>query len=136
MATKKQKADANPAVQQDDAATQLVAKTTEEAKAAAEAKTAKAAAENRLPENSAVTNPAPAKTMDAASGAFVEPAILEGVPSDHPAVENNPRKATSAVQNGQDFNDPLRDPEDTGFVGQGLDLSVYGSKAAASKSED
>jgi len=126
---KKQTADANPAVQQGDAAAQLVAKTTEEAKKAAEAETAKAAEENRLPESTAVTNPAPANTMDPASGAFVEPAIIEGVPADHPAVENNPRKATSAVQNGQDFNDPIRDPEDPAFLGQGLDLSVYGDRA-------
>lgn len=141
MATKKQtaaasqskdqveaNANASSSAQQGDAAAQLVTTTVEAAKEAAEAETAKAAAENRLPENTAVTNPAPAATMDPASGAFVEPAILEGVPADHPSVENNPRKATSAVQNGQDFNDPIRDPDDPAFVGQGLDLSVYGDR--------
>lgn len=112
-----------------DATANLVEKNVEAAKKAAEGETALAADENRLPENTAVTNPAPSSTMDPASGAFVEPAIIEGVPTDHPAVENNPRKATSAVQNGQDFNDPLRDPEDPRFLGQGLDMSVYGKSA-------
>jgi hypothetical protein len=94
---------------------------------AAEDATAKAAAENRLPESMAITNPSPAKEMDAASGAFIEPEIKAAIPVDHPAVENNPRRGTSAVQNGADFNDPRRrNPAEPGFVGQGLDLSVYG----------
>lgn len=117
---------AAPAADETNNTAELVEATTEEAKKAAEAETEKAEHENRLPESTPVTNPAPGKTMDPASGAFVEPAIIEGIPADHPAVENNPRKATSAVQNGQDFNDPHHDPEDPGFVGQGLDLSVYG----------
>lgn len=108
------------------AAAELAEKNAAESKAAAEAATAKAAEEGRLPENTAVTNPAPGNTMDPASGAFVEPAIIAGIPANHPAVENNPRKATSAVQNGQDFNDPVRNPEDPNFLGQGLDMSVYG----------
>jgi hypothetical protein len=86
--------------------------------------------EGRLPETMAVTNPAPATEMDAASGAFIEPAIKQGIPTDHPAVDNNPRFGTSAVQNGADFNDPSRRvPNDPKFAGQGLDLSVYGKAA-------
>lgn len=95
--------------------------------AAAEAATEQAASEGRLPEEMAVTNPAPASEVDNAGGAFVEPEIKAAIPTDHPAVDNNPRAGTSAVQNGGDFNDPRRvHPQDPDFVGQGLDLSVYG----------
>ncbi|MCB5201892.1 hypothetical protein LH464_05290 [Neorhizobium sp. T786] len=97
---------------------------------AAEKATAIAKEEGRLPETMAVTNPAPATEMDAASGAFIEPEIKKAIPVDHPAIENNPRAGTSAVQNGGDFNDPRRrHPSDPDFVGQGLDLSVYGNKS-------
>lgn len=97
----------------------------------AEAATAKAQDEGRLPQTMAVTNPAPAAEMDAASGAFIEPEIKKAVPVDHPAIENNPRAGTSAIQNGGDFNDPVRrHPSDPDFAGQGLDLSVYGAKSA------
>lgn len=96
--------------------------------AAAEDATAQAADENRLPESSAITNPAPAGAEDmTAGGAFVEKEIKQAIPVDHPAIENNPRAGTSAIQNGADFNDPHeRNPLDPGFVGQGLDMSVYG----------
>lgn len=95
----------------------------------AEAVTAEAAAEDRLPENAAIANPAPATELDSASGAFIEPAIVQGVPVDHPSVDNNPRRGTSAIQNGADFNDPTRrTPDDPKFVGQGLDRSVYGAQ--------
>jgi hypothetical protein len=94
---------------------------------AAQDETARAEEEGRLPANTAVTSPAPGTTMNPSSGAFVEPEVISGVPADHPSVENNPRFGTSAVQNGQDFNDPnRRDPRDPKFAGQGLDLSVYG----------
>ncbi len=98
---------------------------------AAEVATATAEDEGRLPETSAITNPAPATAADmTAGGAFVEPEIRKAIPVDHPAVENNPRAGTSAVQNGADFNDPHeRNPLDPGFVGQGLDMSVYGKAA-------
>ena len=103
---------------------------------AAEAATAIAAAENRLPETSAVTNPAPATEM-AASGAFVEPEIVAAIPADHPAVDNNPRAGTSAVQNGADFNDPFQNtPNSPDFIGQGLDLSVYGGDASEKVKKD
>lgn len=93
---------------------------------AAEDATARAEEEGRLPESSAVTNPAPATEMQP-SGAFVEPEILQAVDVDHPSVENNPRFGTSAVQNGVDWNDPTgRLPDDPEFVGQGVDKSVYG----------
>ena len=94
---------------------------------AAEAATAKAKEEGRLPETMAVSNPAPAKTMESPSGAFIEDEIKQAIPTDHPAVDNNPRAGTSAVQNGGDFNDPRhRHPSDPDFAGQGLDRSVYG----------
>lgn len=105
------------------------AKALDRQKKAAQEATDLAAEENRLPANTAVTNPAPGTQMNPSSGVFVEPAILQGIPADHPSVENNPRKATSAVQNGQDFNDPTsRNPADPKFKGEGLDLSVYGKR--------
>lgn len=94
---------------------------------AAQTETDQAKEEGRLPETMAVTNPAPATSMESPSGAFIEPEIKAAIPVDHPAVDNNPRAGTSAVQNGGDFNDPMRrHPSDPDFVGQGLDLSVYG----------
>jgi hypothetical protein len=78
----------------------------------------------------AVTNPAPASTMESPSGAFIEDEIKNSIPVDHPAVDNNPRQGTSAVQNGADFNDPMRrNPADRDFVGQGLDPTPYGDAA-------
>lgn len=120
------------------AETDAVDKAAEKAAAArftaAEKATDTAKDEGRLPETMAVTNPAPATEMDAASGAFIEPEIKKAIPVDHPAIENNPRAGTSAVQNGGDFNDPRRrHPSDPAFSGQGLDLSVYGKEAEGSK---
>lgn len=98
---------------------------------AAQTATDKPADEGRLPETMAVTNPAPATEMEGSSGAFIEPEILASIPVDHPAIDNNPRAGTSAVQNGGDFNDPKsRHPSDPDFVGQGLDMSVYGETAS------
>ncbi len=132
MAAKKPStAAAKPAVATDQVAEQEAALRAQ----SAEAETAQAAAEGRLPETMAVTNPAPATEMESPSGAFIEPEIKAAIPVDHPAVDNNPRAGTSAVQNGGDFNDPRRrHPGDPEFEGQGLDLSVYGTPAA--KSED
>ncbi len=133
MATKKTKAAtaADAATTQADASQRFAEKEQERRVKAAEQATATAKEENRLPETMAVTNPAPATEMDAASGAFIEPEIKKAIPVDHPAVENNPRKGTSAIQNGGDFNDPRgRHPSDPNFAGQGLDLSVYGTKKA------
>lgn len=110
-----------------DAVEEFARKADQKRVEAAEAETARAEEEGRLPASIAVTNPAPAAEMDSASGAFIEPEIKQAVPVDHPSVENNPRFGTSAVQNGADFNDPSRrDPRDPKFAGQGLDLSVYG----------
>jgi hypothetical protein len=84
-----------------------------------------------LPVNTAGANPAPSAVMGS-NGVFVEDSMKEAIASsaDHPAVENNPRAGTSAIQNGIDWNDPTaRDPADPKFVGQGLDLSVYGKAA-------
>jgi hypothetical protein len=97
----------------------------------AEDETKRAEEQNRLPANSAITNPAPTKRMNPSSGAFVEDEVREAVPADHPSVDSNPRDGTSAVQNGQDFNDPRAiSPDDPEFAGQGLDLSVYGGRHA------
>jgi hypothetical protein len=97
----------------------------------AETVTAEAEKAGKLPETSAITNPAPATEMESPSGAFIEPEIKAAIPVDHPSVDNNPRAGTSAVQNGADFNDPnQRNPIDPGFSGQGLDMSVYGVTAS------
>jgi hypothetical protein len=50
-------------------------------------------------------NLAPATEPDA-SGALVEPAILEGVDTSHPAVDDQPREGLPASSNQIDFNDP------------------------------
>lgn len=126
---------ANKNTKPDEKAPEQVAEEKREERAeAAEQATANAEQEGRLPETMAVTNPAPATEMDAASGAFIEPEIKKAIPVDHPAIENNPRAGTSAVQNGGDFNDPIRrHPSDPGFTGQGLDMSVYGKPARSEK---
>ena len=48
-------------------------------------------------------------TQVAASGAFIEPEIVERIDVDHPAVDNNPRAGQPAVANQIDFNDPHLD---------------------------
>lgn len=127
MAESNKKAGGAPAAAQGRAAEEQAERRAD----AAQVETDKAAAEGRLPETMAVTNPAPATEMDSASGAFIEPEIKAVIPVEHPAVENNPRAGTSAVQNGGDFNDPnRRHPSDPEFAGQGLDLSVYGKTEA------
>jgi len=45
-------------------------------------------------------------TAVAASGAFIEPEIVDRIDVDHPAVDNNPRKGQPAIANQIDFNDP------------------------------
>jgi len=80
-----------------------------------------------------VENPAPADSIDSASGAIIEPEIKEGVDLDHPAIDDNPRAGTSADQNKRDMNDPnRRTPADEDFSGQGLDPAPYG-KASKKK---
>lgn len=102
----------------------------EKQKQAAEAATAAAEQAGTLPETMAVTNPAPATEVEA-SGAVVEPEIKDAIPLDHPAVDDNPRAGTSAIQNGGDYNDPRAlHPSDPDFAGQGLDMSVYGKPAS------
>lgn len=41
-----------------------------------------------------------------ASGAFIEPEIVERIDVEHPAVDNNPRKGQPKLANQIDFNDP------------------------------
>jgi len=82
----------------------------------------------------AVENPAPAQSVDGASGAIIEQAIIDGVDTNHPAVDANPRQGTSAAQNARDMNDPhRRKPNDRDFAGQGIDPTPYGKKALPKK---
>lgn len=48
-------------------------------------------------------------TQVAASGAFIEPEIVDRIDVDHPAVDNHPRKGQPAIANQIDFNDPHLD---------------------------
>ena len=57
--------------------------------------------------STAIADPAPATTFEA-SGAVIEPAIVDGVDMSHPAVDANPRANTTAAQNRIDFNDPAK----------------------------
>lgn len=50
-----------------------------------------------------------AATKVEASGAFIEPEIVERVDVDHPAVDNHPRKGQPKIANQIDFNDPYLD---------------------------
>lgn len=50
-------------------------------------------------------NLTPATKVDA-SGAFIEPEIVERIDVEHPAVDNNPRKGQPKIANQIDFNDP------------------------------
>lgn len=45
-------------------------------------------------------------TEVAASGALIEPTIVERIDTSHPAVDNEPRKGASVASNQIDFNTP------------------------------
>ncbi len=106
--------------------TDAIPKQQDEQAATAEAATEKAADAGTLPANAAIANPKKAKKVDGASGAVIEEAITNAVPLDHPAVNS---AGTSEIQNGADYNDPRHlHPSDPDFVGEGLDLSVYGER--------
>jgi hypothetical protein len=47
-----------------------------------------------------------------ASGAVIEPSVVDGVDMAHPAVDDNPRKDTTKDMNKIDFNDPTKTPEE------------------------
>jgi hypothetical protein len=47
----------------------------------------------------------------AASGALIEPEIVSGIDTDHPAVDNTPRKGQTVLANQIDFNDPTLSPD-------------------------
>lgn len=55
-------------------------------------------------------NLTPASKVEA-SGAFIEPEIVERVDVDHPAVDNHPRKGQPKIANQIDFNDPHLDSQ-------------------------
>ena len=61
-------------------------------------------------------NLAPATTFEA-SGATIEPTIVERVDMSHPAVDDKPRGGTTADQNRIDFNDPGK-PDDEAVAEQ------------------
>lgn len=44
----------------------------------------------------------------AASGAMIEPTIVERIDTSHPAVDNEPRKGQPVISNRIDFNDPTK----------------------------
>ena len=48
---------------------------------------------------------APATDVEA-SGAIIEPTIVERIDTSHPAVDNEPRKGQPVIANRIDFNDP------------------------------
>lgn len=62
-----------------------------------------------VPDTAGITedNLAPATEFDA-SGAVIEPTIVERVDMEHPAVDNEPRKGQPVVANQIDFNDPTK----------------------------
>lgn len=70
--------------------------------------TTKKAAAKPATATKGIADPAPATTFEA-SGAVIEPAIVDGVDLTHPAVDANPRANTTAEQNRIDFNDPTKD---------------------------
>lgn len=51
-------------------------------------------------------------TEVAASGALIEPEIVERIDTKHPAVDDEPRKGAPKVSNQIDFNDPTLTPEE------------------------
>lgn len=66
----------------------------------------------------------------AASGAFIEPEIVERVDTSHPAVDNAPRKDQPAVSNQIDFNDP------TVSEAEAVEHNLAAAAGAAAKSAD
>ncbi len=50
-----------------------------------------------------------AATKMEASGAFIEPEIVDRIDVGHPAVDNHPRKGQPKIANQIDFNDPTLD---------------------------
>lgn len=85
----------------------------------------------------AIADPAPATTFDDPSGAIVEPAITGGVNLGHEAIDANPRAGTTALQNAIDLNDAKKsNPADPDFAGEGIDMSVYGDRAAMASTGD
>lgn len=71
----------------------------------------------------------------AASGAFIEPEIVERIDTSHPAVDNNPRADAPKVSNQIDFNDPTLTDEEAVAQNLGVDLAkrAEDEKAAAKK---
>ena len=71
-----------------------------------EVKTAATESATSQPEGTEEGNPAEATTTVATSGATVEPAVVEALPMEHPAVDSEPRKGLPPESSRIDFNDP------------------------------
>ena len=55
------------------------------------------------------------------SGAMIEPTIVERIDTEHPAVDNEPRKGQSVMANRIDFNDPGQESGDASAAALGGD---------------
>lgn len=66
----------------------------------------------------------------AASGAMIEPTIVERIDTSHPAVDNEPRKGQPVIANQIDFNDPTVSDSDAVAVALGMKAGDDVSKAA------
>ena len=64
----------------------------------------------------------------AASGAMIEPTLVERIDTSHPAVDNAPRKGQPVIANRIDFNDPTK--SDEAAVAENLGLKAPAPDAA------
>ena len=75
-----------------------------------------------------IADPAPATRLEEASGAIIEPAIVEAVDVTHESVDANPRAGTTATQNAIHWNAAKpATPEHDEVAGQGIVRAVYGT---------
>lgn len=66
----------------------------------------------------------------AASGALIEPTIVERIDTSHPAVDNEPRKGQPIIANQIDFNDPHLSDADAVASNLGMKTESDAAKAA------
>ena len=65
-----------------------------------------AVTKNKAPADKPETDDLAPATEFAASGAVIEPAIVDRVDMSHPSVDDNPRAASTPEMNAIDFNEP------------------------------
>lgn len=70
----------------------------------------------------------------AASGAMIEPTIVERIDTSHPAVDNEPRKGQPVIANAIDFNDPRK--TDAEAVAEALEQAQPAAKEAKEAKAD